>query len=357
MPTDTFDCAVTDRGGIIENMHRVHAAVVDANGTLLFAVGDPSRVTLARSAAKPAQALAIMETGAHHQFRFDDADIALMCASHNSEDRHISRAAAMLARVPAKESDLRCGGHAALSERVNHDWVKRDYHPTALCNNCSGKHVGMLAGARAIGTDGHDYHLPTHPMQLRVSQVVAELTGAPETEVKWGLDGCNLPAPAFPLHYMGRLYCTVASAADEAAIGASQTSQRTKDLASIYNAMVRYPEMVAGEDRFCTTLMGAFDGAIIGKLGADGCYGVGVRASPQTMALGADGALGIAVKIEDGSIEILYAVVMEILEQLHIGTAKQRSHMGKFHHLQRRNTMGVCTGNVTLSFKVRAARE
>ena len=51
------------------------------------------------------------------------------------------------------------------------------------------------------------------------------------------------------------------------------------------------------------------------------------------------GTLGIAVKIEDGSIEIVYAVVMEILEQLEIGTAEQRGKLDRFHHLERRNRM------------------
>ena len=48
----------TDRGGIVENTHLVHAAVVDSTGRLLLSFGNPHRVVLLRSAAKPAQALA-----------------------------------------------------------------------------------------------------------------------------------------------------------------------------------------------------------------------------------------------------------------------------------------------------------
>ncbi|KAI1257982.1 hypothetical protein MGN70_001027 [Eutypa lata] len=61
--TITLDCVTTDRGGIIENRHYVHVAVVDRTGHLLYSAGNPSRTTLARSAAKPAQTLAILETG------------------------------------------------------------------------------------------------------------------------------------------------------------------------------------------------------------------------------------------------------------------------------------------------------
>jgi L-asparaginase II len=348
------DYAVTDRNGIVENRHRVHAAVTDASGALLFALGDPSRITLARSAAKPAQALAILETGARRRFGFDDADVALMCGSHSSEERHISRAAAMLAKVPAEESDLRCGGHAALSDGVNRAWIKADYSPSALCSDCSGKHAGMLVGALAIGSDKCDYHLPAHPMQVRVKQAVEDLSGAKREEVMWALDGCNLPAPALPLCHLARIYARVASAVDEVEHSdALLLPSRTVHLAEIYRSMVNHPDMVGGEDRFCTLLMETFEGALIGKLGADGCYGIGIRASSAVTALGAEGALGIAVKIEDGSIEIVYAVVMEILEQLKIGTAEQRGKLDRFHHLERKNTMDVVTGSASFDCRLR----
>ncbi|MCQ4438479.1 asparaginase, partial [Clostridioides difficile] len=70
-----------------------------------------------------------------------DADIALMCASHSSEDRPIARARAMLAKVAAHESDLRGGGHPPVADAVDRAWIKRDYTPTGVCSNCSGKHV------------------------------------------------------------------------------------------------------------------------------------------------------------------------------------------------------------------------
>lgn len=98
LKNDPENLVITFRGNCIENEHRIHAAVVDASGTLIYAIGDPRRVTFARSSVKPIQALAILETGAAKRFNFDDADVALMCASHSSEPRHITRAQAMLRR-------------------------------------------------------------------------------------------------------------------------------------------------------------------------------------------------------------------------------------------------------------------
>ncbi|PLN86472.1 L-asparaginase II [Aspergillus taichungensis] len=352
--TKTQDHVFTDRGGVIENRHLIHAAIVDAQGTLLYSVGDPSRMTLVRSTAKPAQALAVLETGAFKQFGFDDADLALMCASHNGEDRHIFRALAMLAKVDAREEDLRCGGHAALSAAVNKAWIKSDYTPTEICNNCSGKHVGMLGGAKVIGAAIADYHLPAHPIQRRVKRVVEELCGLETDGCQWGIDGCNLPAPAFPLNYLSKMYAALAAAADSVAVDCS-ASPRERGLSRIFHAMTQYPELVGGEGRFCTALMEAFGGSLVGKLGADGCYAIGIRASEATNRAGATGAIGIAVKVEDGNIGILYAAVMEILEQLQIGTPDARGRLAGFHRPVITNSAGVVTGHTSPGFVVKPA--
>ncbi|KAJ0304839.1 hypothetical protein COL516b_005615 [Colletotrichum fioriniae] len=316
------DYVVTDRGGVIENRHGVHAAVVDASGKILYAVGNPSRMTLARSAAKPAQALAVLETPG-----FD--------------------------RVGAKESDLRCGGHPSICPVVDRSWIRADFTPTEINNNCSGKHAGMLGGAKALGASFEHYHLPRHPIQVKVKQVVEDLSGLSGDEIKWAIDGCNLPAPGQPLYSMGRMYAAFAAAADAVEEDENAQPARVKRMSDIYNAMATYPEMVGGEGRFCTLLMEAYEGGLIGKVGADGCYTIGIRASDSTKKLGAEGAVGIAVKIEDGSLEILYAAVPEILDQLQIGTPEERRKLASFHHLKRTNTMGVVTGQVSHAFSVR----
>ncbi|SAL09383.1 asparaginase [Caballeronia humi] len=324
--------ATVYRGDAVENTHAAHVAVVDGAGRLLHSFGDPYRVTLARSAAKPAQALAVLETGALERFGFDDADLALMCASHSSEARHIERTRAMLAKARVTETDMRCGGHPPISDAVWKDWIRRDFTPTPACSNCSGKHAGMLAGAQAIGAALADYHLPEHPLQMRVKHTMAQVLDLADDEVQWAIDGCNLPTPAFPLDRLARLYMKLAAA------------EANTPLARIYRAMTTYPELVAGEGRFCTQLMQAFDGALVGKLGADASYAIGVRRP--------EGALGIAVKVEDGNVTVLYAIVAEVLEQLGIGASAQRERLAAFRHPPMRNTMGVETGRLEVSLKL-----
>ncbi|KAL7900438.1 L-asparaginase II [Trichoderma sp. SZMC 28014] len=213
----------------------------------------------------------------------------------------------------------------------------------------------MMAGALALGASIEDYHLPNHPMQIRVKHAVEQL--CPDASlVQWSIDGCNLPAPAFPLSYLAHMYATFAAAASSSEQEKS-TSPQTRDLSRIFHAMTGYPEFVGGDGRFCTELMAAYEGQLMGKVGADGCYAVGVRESEQTRRLGAEGSLGISVKVDDGNLEILYAVVMEVLEQLGIGSPDARKALKKWHHFERKNTMGVVVGSVSFDFQLHAVGE
>ncbi|WP_347926931.1 asparaginase [Pseudomonas helvetica] len=335
--------AIVYRGNSIENTHIAHVAVVDAQGRLLSGFGDPSRMTLARSAAKPAQALAVMETGALEQFGLDDADLALMCGSHSSETRHIQRALGMLAKAGASEADMRCGGHPPISDEVYRAWIKSDFVPGPVCSNCSGKHAGMLAAAQALGATLEGYHLPAHPLQQRVMQTVAEVCEVSGDAIQWATDGCNLPTPAFALDRLALLFAKIASAADT---GESARSPREAELARIYRAMATYPELVAGKGRFCTALMKAFNGQLVGKVGADASYAIGIRGVTDQQAR------GIAVKVEDGNQTILYAVVCDVLTQLSIGTAAQRAQLSAWHHPPMLNTVKVQTGRIELTFSL-----
>ncbi|KAF2788628.1 L-asparaginase II protein [Melanomma pulvis-pyrius CBS 109.77] len=354
------DVILTHRGGIIENTHRIHAAITDANGNLLYAIGDANRVVLARSAAKPVQSLAILETGAADRFDFSDADIALMSASHSSEARHILRAQSMLQKVDAEEGDLTCGGHPAISAAVNRAWIKEDYVPTGICNNCSGKHVGMIAGAIALGAPVYGYQAPGHAMQQRVKRAVEQMSGLSEDQVRWAVDGCNLPAPALPLKNMALMYARLAEAyGGDVKEESGQEDTRKHHLARIHKAMSAHPELVGGEGRFCTALMEAYGGLLVGKVGADACYGVAIRARPTsgTDSISEDRAIGIAVKIEDGNLDILYSAVPEILEKLNIGTKEMRHQLDSYHHPKILNTAGVVTGGVRHNFKLRRVEE
>ena len=52
------------RGELVDQIHRGHIAVTDHTGRILWKLGDPGRLTFARSSAKPLQAIPVAESGA-----------------------------------------------------------------------------------------------------------------------------------------------------------------------------------------------------------------------------------------------------------------------------------------------------
>jgi L-asparaginase II len=336
--------ALTYRGPAVENRHAAHVAVVDAGGALLYRFGDPRRATLPRSAIKPAQALAILESGAFEQFALDEADLALCCASHSSEPRHIERTRNMLAAIGASEAEMRCGGHPPLSDDVLRAWIKADFTPTPVCSNCSGKHVGMLAAARALGLPSADYHAPQHPLQRRVAETLAQLCELPPDAIAWGTDGCNLPTPSFALDRLALVFAKLASAsaARVPAATGSAADARTQALGRLYRAMTRHPELVGGERRFCTELMQAYEGTLVGKVGAAASYALGYPAR----------GLGLAVKVEDGDTTVIYALVVELLHQLELGTPAMRAKLDAWRRPAIVNTVGITTGHTEVTLKL-----
>ena len=77
------------RGDRIESRHEVDVAVVDVEGRLVRAHGYAGRDVMPRSAAKPIQALPLLGTGAADAFGLGDIELALACASHDGEPRHV----------------------------------------------------------------------------------------------------------------------------------------------------------------------------------------------------------------------------------------------------------------------------
>lgn len=321
------------RGGVVETTHTVHAAVVSPSGTLLFHLGDPCRVTPVRSAIKPYQSLAVLETGAFEKYAFDDADLALMCSSHSSEDSHVARARAMLRRIQSTpegqdlmDDDLACGGHESLSPAVNRSWVERRYHPRGIDNNCSGKHVGMMAAAFAMGQSSKGYEEADHPLQQNVMRVVQREAGLDET-VHWGVDGCNLPTPAMQVRCLAKLYAKLTRSTEDQVSDASEAQSHLK---RVYTAMSTHPEQVSGVGRFDYTLACASGyrpaspstdiaptpASLVGKLGADGIFAIAVPAGHAATGIPSDQAFGVAVKVEDGNEVALYVAVVEVLRQI-----------------------------------------
>src|SRR5918994_3317438 len=135
------------RGARVESQHRVAYAAADRDGRLLAATGDVDRAIFPRSAVKPLQALALVESGAADRFALGERELALACASHSGEPEHVALVRAWLARLELAPSALECAAHPPLHGPSAQRLAAAGRAPERVHNNCSGKHAGMLTVA------------------------------------------------------------------------------------------------------------------------------------------------------------------------------------------------------------------
>jgi len=291
----------------VEAVHDVHAAVVDAAGRLVVRTGDPDLVTFWRSAAKPFQALPLVEDGAADRFSFTSEELALVCASHSSEPGQVARVRELLGKIGCSERDLVCGPHPPLSERVAQDYATRGLRLTAVYSNCSGKHAGMLALARHHGWPTQFYTRPEHPVQQRCLREVARWTDVAAADIRTATDGCGVVCFGIPLRSMALAYARLAIADFGLRIADSKGARPIRNPQSaIVQSMMRHPELLAGDGRPCTEMMRAHPGRVIVKVGAEGVY---------CAVLPRDG-LGVAIKVADGHAVASALAMAAVLEQL-----------------------------------------
>jgi L-asparaginase II len=270
------------RGKRIESTHRGAVAISDAQGNVLFSLGDIQKPIYPRSALKPIQALPLVESDAADAFGVGQAEIALACASHSGEPMHTTAVAAWLKRLGLGESDLACGVQAVRYEPVWEDMICRGEKPTRIHNNCSGKHTGFLTVARhwRVATEG--YERIDHPVQQAIAKALGELTGIP-LPLPWAVDGCAAPNFAIPLSAFAHALARLASPQTLA-------PERARAARRIVDAMMASPELVAGTGRVCTALMRAGRGNVAVKTGAEAAYAAIIPGH----------GLGVALKIDDG---------------------------------------------------------
>ena len=292
--TESTVLAEYSRGGILESRHAGSVAVARADGTLVAWAGDPDRITYARSAMKPFQAVAMVETGAADRFAFTTEELSVSCASHNGEERHRRVVAGMLERMGLPVSALRAG------DDEHHDEPPTSWDADKqLAQNCSGKHAGMLAACLAAGYPIETYDDFEHPHQVNIKNLVAEFWQMSADDMIAGRDNCTLPAYAAPLRNLAIGWAALADPERGAKAHADVVRRVT-------GAMGAEPFMVAGTGRLNTDLMRVTGGRIVAKDGAEGVL---------CMAL-TDLGLGISFKIEDGTFRSHQAITLALLEQL-----------------------------------------
>jgi L-asparaginase II len=315
------------RGDRVESWHRVAFAVADAAGVVRHADGDALRPVFPRSAVKPLQALALLESGAAERFAVSQAEVALACASHGGEPFQVDPIRRWLARLGLDATALECGAHPPTHGPSAERLVAAGESPEPVHNNCSGKHTAMLTVARHLGAPVAGYIRPDHPVQRRVAAILAEMAGVdplPEPAT----DGCGLPT--YPLTLV-QLATAMARLADPKGLSPARAAACRK----ICAAMTSHSELVAGSGRPCTAIMSALPDVIV-KSGAEG---VDAAALPKL-------GLGLALKVEDGAARAAPVALLALFEGLGLLPAKARATLANIARPTLRNHARTIVGRI-----------
>ncbi len=278
--------AVATRNGVDESLHHGAAVVVDAGGGVVASLGDLELLVYPRSALKPFQADAMVAAGLELPHRL----LAVVAASHSGEQRHLDAVLEILERHDLTVADLANTAARPYGAAAREAARTAGTAPSALQQNCSGKHAAMLATCRVNGWAIDSYLDPDHPLQEAISDHIDALvgrTGGSVTDV--GVDGCGAPTHVMPLV--------------DVALALAAMQRNASDVVA---AMAAEPAMVGGTGRDITIWMEA----VPGLAAKEGAAGVMVAALPDGRAA--------ALKIADGSDDARRAVTPELLRKMGI---------------------------------------
>ena len=322
------------RGESLESSHRGAMAVLDADGAVLVSLGDIERPIFPRSAVKLLQALPLVESGAAERLGLTDEELALACASHTGEEVHVRTAAGMLAKVGLDATALECGAHWPSLDTATRALAAGGREPTALHNNCSGKHSGFLCLACALPSSGVDlrqyvkgYVNPDHPVMREVTAALQAVTGFDPNSAPRGTDGCSIPTYGIALRRLALAFARVGA-------GVGLREGHTRAAQRLRRAIANAPFMVAGSGRFDTRVMQQLGERVCCKVGAEGVY---CAALPER-------GLGVAIKIDDGNTRAAEVALATVIDACLLLSDRDAQALQAWGHPKLRNWNGIDVG-------------
>lgn len=320
--------AEVTRSGWVESRHRGVVVVVDTQGTIHRQRGPANWRTYMRSAAKPVQAVPLIESGAADSFRFTEEELAICCASHTGEEIHQQVVQSVLQKIGQPAEALACGVHPPTDSRTRRQLVAAGRRPNVLHHNCSGKHGGMLAVCVHRDWPVAGYRSADHPLQREIVQVMSELTGCSIEDIHLGVDGCGVPVFGLPLSAMARVFAILGTE--------GQAPRHGEALRRIREAMTGNPYLIAGRGQFDTALMQQCGERVVAKSGAEGVFCCGVIGR----------GLGIVIKMEDGYARALPSVALQCLLELNVVTEADLHALSSFFEPEVRNAHDELVGHI-----------
>jgi len=310
-------------------VHYGSMAIFRPDGSALLSIGDNASPFFMRSTAKPFQTLAFLERGGADYYQLEDQEIALMCASHSGTPAHLEVLQKLQDKVGIREEDLQCGAHMPFHTESANQLLRRGLPARNNHNNCSGKHTGMLAFAKKIAAPLDSYLENDHPVQRAILDTLADLCGMRSEDIELGVDGCTAPVFGLPLPHAAVAYARLCQPE-------YLPKNRAQACRLITRAMLAFPFMVAGPQRFDTDAMCVGGGAFISKVGAEGYMGVGIIPAKSKIS---QSTLAMTIKISDGdpNLRAFSVVALAALSALGILDVEQLDLLSAYNRRPLRN--------------------
>ncbi len=292
------------RDGLIEQEHYGFAVRCDKTRELEKIGDDKNEPFYLRSCAKPLQATLLIDYGLDEKYNMSEEEIAICCASHAGEKVHTDLIKGLLEKFDIPQEKLKCGIHPPISVTAQRELIQNNESATSLHNNCSGKHVMMLAICKENGWDMDRYNDENHPLQVAIKQKIYELCDV-KTEYPVTTDGCGVPIFSMPLTNIVKGYLNVFC---------------NPRYEKIKNAFLNHPYIIGGENRTDTKIITQGQG-LVAKVGAGGlCVVVNTILEE-----------GFVVKICDSSMEAREILTCDLIKNIHWGEIEV-SHQIKTLH-------------------------
>lgn len=282
------------RGDVVESIHYALIVVVRPDGEIVQQFGDPELPIVSRSAGKPFQAAAFVESGAAHALGVAAEELAIAVGSHGGAPEHTRVVQRLLARAGVSSDALLCGIHPPFDKTARVAGARTGYN--VLQNNCSGKHAAMVCACRHHRYDESSYLDPDHPWQQHIAHQLARYAGTSRASLTTVTDGCSAPSFVLPARRLAQAYAQWIAGSEPA-------------LREVAQAALAHPILIAGQDRLETEVMELLPGRVLLKNGAEGVMAISALVDREP--------LGALVKIADGDDRRARStLVIELLAQL-----------------------------------------
>ncbi len=322
--------AVVTRDHYIESIHYGYVCIVNSSGEVIYNLGDYNTRIFFRSSAKPIQAIPLIQSGAAEALGFSNKEIAIACASHSGQKIHQETVEEILKKLALAEDNLHCGIMTPYSEEENKRLIAQGESPSVFHCSCSGKHSAMLALAKFRGYSVDNYEKKSSPVQKEILETIAEFADAEADSIPVGTDGCGAPIYLLPIQKIALTYAKLSEYAQD------KNNTYHHSCKTVFDSMTQYPEMVAGDYEFCTELMQATGSKLIGKVGCEAVYCLGIKKD----------SLGVCIKIADGNERAVYPVVIQILRDIGILENSEFSDLKHWYNIMLKNNLNEEIGRI-----------